>query len=76
METKNSFEIATKQLDDCAKILNLKSDVHEMLRHPMRELHVSIPVRMDNGAIKVFQGFAIGVVVGFLIYFALDLTIW
>jgi glutamate dehydrogenase (NAD(P)+) len=59
MAKENSFEIATKQLDDCAKILNLKSDVHEMLRHPMRELHVSIPVRMDNGKIKVFQGFRV-----------------
>ncbi|MCW4022185.1 MAG: Glu/Leu/Phe/Val family dehydrogenase [archaeon] len=59
MAKENSFEIATKQLADCAKILNLKSDVHEMLRHPMRELHVSIPVRMDNGEIKVFQGFRV-----------------
>ncbi len=59
MAKENSFEIATKQLDDCAKLLNLESDVHEMLRHPMRELHVAIPVRMDNGKIKVFQGFRV-----------------
>jgi glutamate dehydrogenase (NAD(P)+) len=56
---ENPFEIALKQLDDCAEILNLDPDVHETLRHPMRELHVSIPVLMDNGKTKVFQGFRV-----------------
>jgi glutamate dehydrogenase (NAD(P)+) len=30
-----------------------------MLRMPMREFHVSLPVRMDNGTIRVFQGFRV-----------------
>ncbi len=59
MTNENSFEIALKQLDDCAKILKLDHETHEMLRHPMRELHVSIPVRMDNGKTRVFQGFRV-----------------
>jgi glutamate dehydrogenase (NAD(P)+) len=59
MTEENSFEIALKQLDDCAEILKLDHDVHEFLRHPMRELHVSIPVRMDNGKTRVFQGFRV-----------------
>ncbi|MDG6222815.1 MAG: Glu/Leu/Phe/Val dehydrogenase [Candidatus Bathyarchaeota archaeon] len=59
MANENSFEIARKQLNDCAKILKLDSDVYEILSHPMRELHVSIPVRMDNGKTKVFQGFRV-----------------
>ncbi|MBE0516244.1 MAG: Glu/Leu/Phe/Val dehydrogenase [Methanophagales archaeon] len=59
MTKPNPFEIAQKQLDDCAKILMLDSDVHEILRHPMRELHVSIPVRMDDGRTHVFQGFRV-----------------
>jgi glutamate dehydrogenase (NAD(P)+) len=59
MTKENPFEIAQKQLDDCAKILKLDSDVHEILRHPMRELHVSIPVRMDDGSTRVFQGFRV-----------------
>jgi glutamate dehydrogenase (NAD(P)+) len=46
-------------LDDCAELLNLDPDVHETLRHPMRELHVTIPVRMDNGKTRVFQGFRV-----------------
>ena len=57
MVEENPFEIALQQLDDCAKLLRLDPDVHEILRHPMRELHVSIPVRMDDGMTRVFQGF-------------------
>jgi len=59
MTEENPFEIALKQLDDCAEILKLDHDIHETLRHPMRELHVSIPVRMDNGKTRVFQGFRV-----------------
>ena len=59
MAQENPFEIALKQLDDCAEILKLDPDIHEALRLPMRELHVSIPVRMDNGETRVFQGFRV-----------------
>ena len=59
MTEENPFEIALKQLDDCAETLKLDHDIHEILRHPMRELHVTIPVRMDNGKTRVFQGFRV-----------------
>ncbi len=59
MSKPNPFEISQKQLADCAKILNLDAGVHEFLRHPMREFHVSIPVRMDDGSMKIFQGFRV-----------------
>ncbi len=59
MAELNPFEISRRQLDDCAKILKLDDDVREILRHPMREIHVSIPVRMDDGTTKVFQGFRV-----------------
>ncbi|MDO9586198.1 MAG: Glu/Leu/Phe/Val dehydrogenase [Syntrophales bacterium] len=55
----NPFEVAQKQLDQCAKILNLDSGMQSILRVPMRELHVSLPVRMDDGSVKVFQGFRV-----------------
>ena len=55
----NAFEVSQKQLDDCAKVMNLDSNTHQMLRVPMRELHVSIPVRMDDGSVKIFQGFRV-----------------
>ncbi|MDX9820769.1 MAG: Glu/Leu/Phe/Val dehydrogenase [Syntrophales bacterium] len=55
----NPFAVAQKQLDDCAKILNLEPGVQAILRVPSRELHISIPVRMDDGSLKVFEGFRI-----------------
>lgn len=59
MTELNLFEVVQKQLDDCAKILNLDSDVHAILRVPVQELHVSLPIRMDDGSIKMFQGFRV-----------------
>jgi len=59
MEELNPFKIAQFQLDEAAKLLNLDSGTHEMLRWPMRELHVTIPVKMDDGTTKVFQGFRV-----------------
>ncbi|WP_448335941.1 Glu/Leu/Phe/Val dehydrogenase dimerization domain-containing protein, partial [Bellilinea sp.] len=33
--------------------------VHELLRWPMRELHVTLPVRMDDGTVRIFHGFRV-----------------
>ncbi|MFC1989620.1 Glu/Leu/Phe/Val dehydrogenase [Chloroflexota bacterium] len=55
----NPFEIVKRQIDNCAEILNLDPDVTAVLKTPMRELHVSLPVRMDGGSLKVFQGFRV-----------------
>jgi len=59
VENTSLFEIAQAQLDEAAEILNLEPSIHASLREPMRELHVSIPVRMDNGEVKVFKGFRV-----------------
>jgi glutamate dehydrogenase (NAD(P)+) len=55
----NPFEIASAQLEACAKIMNLEPDAVAILKRPVRELHVSLPVRMDDGSLKVFQGFRV-----------------
>ena len=59
MANGNAFEVAQKQFDECADILNLESSVRAMLRVPMREFHVWLPVRMDDGFVRVFQGFRV-----------------
>jgi glutamate dehydrogenase (NAD(P)+) len=59
MSENNPFEIAQRQLDECARILDLDDSVRQILRVPMREMHMSISVRMDNGKIRVFQGFRV-----------------
>ena len=56
---RNPFEIAQIQLELAAKTLKLESHVHEALRWPMRELHLSFPVRMDNGKVQMFKGFRV-----------------
>jgi len=53
----NPYENAMKQLDKAATIMNLDSDIHEILKHPERILTVSIPVKMDDGSVKVFIGY-------------------
>lgn len=55
----NPFEIAQKQLDEAANRLDLDPGRHELLRWPMREFHVRIPVRMDDGSVKVFAGYRV-----------------
>lgn len=58
-ENLNPFEIAQQQLDQAAEVLQLDSATHQMLRWPLRELHVTLPVRMDDGNVKVFHGFRV-----------------
>jgi len=55
----NPFRIARKQLDEAAAIMNLDPASHEILRWPLRELHVAMPVKMDNGTTRIFHGFRV-----------------
>ncbi len=58
-ENLNPFAIAQAQLDEAAAVLQLDPDMHAFLREPMREFHFTIPVRMDDGSTKTFQGFRV-----------------
>jgi len=58
-EQINPFEMAQKQFDGVAKQLKLDSQVAEVLRWPMREHTFRIPVRMDDGTLRVFQGYRV-----------------
>lgn len=53
----NPFEMAQSQFDNVADLLDLDQAARDLLRTPMREYHFSIPVKMDDGATKVFRGF-------------------
>ncbi|NLD72410.1 MAG: Glu/Leu/Phe/Val dehydrogenase [Chloroflexi bacterium] len=59
MTSGNPFEIAQRQLDDCARILDLDPGVHAILRQPMREMHLALPVRMDDGSVQVFPAYRV-----------------
>ena len=58
-KTFNSFEMAQQQFDRVADILDLDQASRDLLRFPLREYQFSIPVRMDDGSMKVFRGFRV-----------------
>jgi glutamate dehydrogenase (NAD(P)+) len=55
----NAFENALKQLERTADLIGLNPDVHEILKQPKRILSVSVPIRLDNGSVKNFQGYRV-----------------
>lgn len=55
----NPFETAQAQFDHVADILGLDEGTRGLLRNPMREFQFSIPVRMDDGKVKIFRGFRV-----------------
>lgn len=57
--TQNPFQNAMTQLDNVIKIKPFKDDVIYRLRQPDREIRVSIPVKMDNGELKIFEGYRV-----------------
>ncbi|MDD1700156.1 MAG: Glu/Leu/Phe/Val dehydrogenase [Methanoregula sp.] len=59
MTEVNLFETVKRHVCACALDLKLSSNIEAVLKMPMQELHVSIPIRMDDGAVRVFQGYRI-----------------
>jgi len=58
-EELNPFEIAKQQFDRAADYLDLEESMRNVLRSAKRQLIVSIPVRMDGGETKVFEGYRV-----------------
>lgn len=59
MAKVNPFKSAQQQLDKAAKLMGLDPMVHERLKYPKREIHFSVPVRLDNGAVRVFEAYRV-----------------
>ena len=59
MSQINPFEMAQRQFDEVADQLGLDQGVRAILRWPLREFHFRIPVRMDDGSLRVFDGFRV-----------------
>ncbi|NLU42462.1 MAG: Glu/Leu/Phe/Val dehydrogenase, partial [Firmicutes bacterium] len=59
MDKENFFEVVQGQLDEFASKHGLAPDAHAILRNPLREYHLLLPVRMDDGSIRVFQGYRV-----------------
>jgi glutamate dehydrogenase/leucine dehydrogenase len=58
-EELNPFEIAKQQIERVGKYLKLDPGLLEILKSPQRELSVNFPVRMDDGKIRVFNGYRV-----------------
>jgi len=59
MTEKNEWENALVDLEEVAGLLDLSGDVLTILSNPKRVLIVSLPVRLDDGTVKVFQGYRV-----------------
>lgn len=58
-EQLNPFEISKQQFDRAADHLELDESMRNVMRSPKRQLIVSIPVKMDGGEVKVFEGYRV-----------------
>jgi len=58
-KTYNPYENMLEVLEKAAKMLGLEENDYIPLKYPERELKVSIPVEMDDGTIKVFEGYRV-----------------
>jgi len=53
------YEMALTQLEKAAELAGIEHDYLEVLKKPMREVIVHLPVRMDDGSIRVFTGYRV-----------------
>ena len=55
----NPYHTAQKQFDSVAEKIGLEPAIREFLRQPMKEFHFTIPVKMDDGSTKIFNGYRV-----------------
>ena len=55
----NAYKMAQEQFEKVAELLELDHTTRDLLITPMREYHFNIPVKMDDGKIKIFKGFRV-----------------
>jgi glutamate dehydrogenase (NAD(P)+) len=59
VDKENPFESMMHRFDVAAHILNLEPGVYEYLKTPVRQIIVSIPIALDTGEVKVFEGYRV-----------------
>jgi glutamate dehydrogenase (NAD(P)+) len=55
----DTYRLAVAQFDRAAELMGLDPNLRERLKMPERSLIVSIPIRMDDGAVKLFTGYRV-----------------
>ena len=59
VDHENPFESRMSRFDLASEILGLDKEVYNVLKTPAKQVIVSLPVTMDNGSIKVFEGYRV-----------------
>ncbi|WP_447975358.1 Glu/Leu/Phe/Val family dehydrogenase [Nitrospira sp. Kam-Ns4a] len=55
----DTYRLAVAQFDQAAELMDLDPNLRERLKLPERSLIVSVPIRMDDGSVKVFTGYRV-----------------
>src|SRR5882672_8274791 len=58
-DSSDLYRNAVMQLDQAAQVMHLDQNIFERLKTPKRALIVSVPIRLDDGRIQVFEGFRV-----------------
>lgn len=58
-DTSDLYKNSVEQLHEAARVMNLDPNVAERLKVPKRALIVSVPIRLDDGTVKVFEGYRV-----------------
>ena len=56
LNEQNPFEAMMSRFDRAAQLLDLDPGIYQVLRHPEKQITVSVPVMMDTGEVRVFTG--------------------
>src|SRR3989442_3604586 len=56
---ENPFEAMMERFDHAAQLLNLDPGLYKVLRHPEKQIIVSVPIVRDNGDVEVYTGYRV-----------------
>src|SRR5712671_5213952 len=59
LDEENPFEAMMSRFDRGAQLLDLEPGLYKVLRHPEKQIIISVPVMMDSGEVEVFEGFRV-----------------
>ena len=57
MNNVNPLENVQMILKKSCELLNLDDSLYDLLKEPERTIEINIPVKMDNGKVRIFKGF-------------------
>ena len=58
-DRENPFEAMMSRFHEASQILGLEDEIYNVLKNPARQVIVSLPVTMDDGTIRVFEGYRV-----------------